>query len=233
MFIAAVIPARGGNKSLPKKNIRELASKPLIQYSIEYAQNCDLIDYTFVSSDCPETISIAKSLGVEVPFARPAEYAEDDTRDYPFMRHALDALEQHLGHEIDYFALLRPTSPLRPEGLIEKAFAMMEEDVDATSVRTVAETDQHPYRQFTVQSKYLCSPFEGQIYEHEPYNVPRQLLPNFYYQTGDLELVRGSTLLSGSVSGQRIRGLIIDKKDVIDIDEIEDFDRAKRKIDES
>ena len=230
MFVAAIIPARGGSKSIPKKNILKLSGRPLLQYSIEYAQQSSAIDYTFVSSDCPETISIAKSLGVEVPFSRPEELADDNARDYGFMRHALDVLEGHLNREIDLFALLRPTSPLRPQGLIEKAIAIMEEDLDATSVRSIASSDQHPYRQFTIDNNYLHSSFAGLIENDEPYNIPRQDLPEFYFQTGDLELVRRSTLLNGSVSGEKIRGLIIDKNEMLDIDEIHDFKLAKEKL---
>ena len=76
------------------------------------------------------------------------------------MQHALEGLETHLNQKIDYLALLRPTSPLRPKGLIDLALAMMEEDPVATSVRTIAETSQHPYRQFIFQSDYLKSPFK-------------------------------------------------------------------------
>ena len=233
MFVAAIIPARGGSKSIPKKNILNLSGKPLLQYSIEYAQHSTCVDYIFVSSDCPETIAIAQSLGVETPFKRPEEFADDDARDYGFMRHALDVLEDHLGREIDLFALLRPTSPLRPLGLIEKAVAIMEQHPDATSVRSVAATDQHPYRQFLLENETLFSPFKGFIDDDEPYNIPRQHLPEFYFQTGDLELVRRSTLLNGSVSGDKICGLIIDKNEMLDIDEFNDFDLAKAKLEKS
>ena len=109
---------------------------------------------------------------------------------------------------------------------------LMEQDPEATSVRSVALTDQHPYRQFSMETDYLNSPFAGSIEDKEPHNIPRQHLPEYYFQTGDLELVRRSTLLNGSVSGEKIRGLVIDKNEMLDIDEIQDFNLAKEKIEQ-
>ena len=94
MKICAVIPARGGSKSIPRKNIRLLKSKPLIQYSIEYSLKCLLVTHTVVSTDSDEIAQIARDCGAEVPFMRPVELAQDDTQDYPVFRHALEVLEE-------------------------------------------------------------------------------------------------------------------------------------------
>ena len=93
MNIYTVIPARGGSKSIPKKNIRLLRGNPLIQYSIEYSLKCSLVANTIVSTDSEEISEIACNSGAEVQFMRPIELAQDDTPDYPVIRHALDTLE--------------------------------------------------------------------------------------------------------------------------------------------
>src|SRR3989338_6841167 len=94
MKIYTVIPARGGSKSIPKKNIRSLHGKTLVQYSIEYSLKCPLVAHTVVSTDSQEIADIAKAAGAEVPFLRPSEFAQDDTQDYPVFKHALEELEK-------------------------------------------------------------------------------------------------------------------------------------------
>ena len=92
MKLVAVIPARGGSKSVPRKNIQPLAGKPLLCYAVEYARRCSLIDRVIVSTDCEDIADIATSAGAEVPFLRPADLATDLSQDFGFMRHALDWL---------------------------------------------------------------------------------------------------------------------------------------------
>lgn len=230
MNICTVIPARGGSKSIKKKNIQPLNDKPLLAYSIEYSRSCPLVSVTFVSTDSPEIQTIAKEFGAFAAFLRPAEFATDDSRDYPFMRHALEALEDHFDQIFDAFVLLRPTSPLRPKGLIERATKLLEDNPHGTSVRSVARTDKHPYRHWFFDGAAIRSPFKEIPGEQEPYNVPRQALPDCYFQTGDLEMVRRDTLLAGSVSGEHVLGLTIDESEYVDIDTMDDLDRAKQKI---
>ena len=92
--VICVIPARGGSKSIPKKNIQLLCGKPLIQYSVEYSIKCSLVTSTVVSTDSEEIAEIARDCGAKVQFMRPVELAHDDTPDYPVIRHALDTLEK-------------------------------------------------------------------------------------------------------------------------------------------
>lgn len=227
MNVVAVIPARGGSKSLPKKNIRLLNGKPLLQYSIEYALDCKVISHVVVSTDSPEIAEIAQKAGAEVPFMRPSGYAQDDTRDYPVLRHALGALEKHYQNQIDAIALLRPTSPLRPPHLIEKAIGLLKTDPKGTSVRTVTQCEQHPFRMWQLQDGHMVG-FEQRVYES--YNIPRQHLPALYFQTGDLEMVTRNTLLGGSVSGNRVLPLILDPEDMVDIDHEADLHTAESRL---
>ena len=109
MNIYSIIPARGGSKSIPQKNIRLLNGIPLINYSIKYSQNCSLISRTVVSTDSDKIAKIALNCGAEVPFMRPKDLAQDETQDYPVLIHALNVLEKMHKTQIDLIVLLRPT----------------------------------------------------------------------------------------------------------------------------
>ncbi len=225
--IITIIPARGGSKSLPKKNIRLLKDKPLLCYSIDYSKNSDIVDKTIVTTDSQEIADIAKSCGADVPFLRPSEYAQDDTRDYPFMRHALDYFESK-GEVYDIYILLRPTSPIRPKGLIEKAIKIFEDNPTATSVRSIAKIKEHPYRAWVMNDDGNMEGFVKGI--EESYNIPRQELPEVYFQTGDIEAVSRQTILNGSTSGDNVYPLIIKHDEMVDIDEVSDFKKAEEKL---
>ena len=227
MRILSVIPARGGSKSLPKKNILPLNGKPLLCYSIDYSLQSKLVNKTIVSTDSEEIANIAQSCGAEVPFIRPTELAQDNTRDYPVLRHALDFFENK-GIMYDSYILLRPTSPLRPTGLIEQAISILKKNKDATSVRSVAKIKEHPYRAWKLKTDGSMIGFINNV--SEPYNIPRQELPELYFQTGDIEVIRRETLLNGSISGNNVYPLIINHGAMVDIDHISDFKKAEGRL---
>lgn len=227
MKVIVVIPARSGSKSLPKKNILPLNGKPMLCYSVYYGLNCDAVGKVVVSTDSEEFAEVARGCGADVPFIRPVELAEDNTRDYPVMRHAMDYFES-IGEVYDVYILLRPTSPLRPQGLIEKAIEIMTQQPTASSVRTVAKIKEHPYRAWNIKEDGSMSGFVADI--EESCNVPRQELPEVYFQTGDLEAVRRETLLNGSVSGDHVYPLVIDYEDMVDIDHKDDLSKAEAKL---
>ena len=224
MKIVTIIPARGGSKSLPKKNIRLLNNKPLLCYSVDYSKKCTLVNKTIVTTDSQEIADIAKKCGADVPFLRPLKFSQDDTRDYPFMRHALDYFES-IGEIYDIYILLRPTSPIRPKGIIEKAIKILEDNPLATSIRSVAKIKEHPYRAWEVSETGSIQGFLKDV--NESYNIPRQELPNVYFQTGDIEVINRKTLLNGSVSGNNVYPLVIKYDEMVDIDEINDFKKAE------
>ncbi|PKL18922.1 MAG: acylneuraminate cytidylyltransferase family protein [Spirochaetae bacterium HGW-Spirochaetae-5] len=227
MKIVTIIPARSGSKSIPGKNIFPLNGIPLIAYSIDYSLKSSLVDRTVVSTDSLEIADISRKYGAEVPFIRPAEYAMDETPDYPVFRHALDFFEEKC-QIYDVYLLLRPTSPLRPDGLIEQAVEILSKDPKISSVRSIAKIKEHPYRSWEIQSHGNMTGFVKIV--NEPYNLPRQQLPEVYFQTGDLEAIRRETLLKGSISGDYIFPLIIDHENIVDIDYISDFKKAEGKM---
>jgi len=227
MRIFTVIPARGGSKSIPKKNIRLLNGKPLLQYSVEYSLKCDLVEKTIVSTDSNEIAEVAKSCGAEVPFIRPPELARDNTPDYPVFKHALEYLEEEYSVNIDLITLLRPTSPLRPPGLIERGVELFDKHPDSTSIRSVTLTSEHPYRQWIQNGDYIKGLIEN---IHEPYNLERQELPVVYFQSGDIEIIKRQTLIDGSISGNKVSPLIINHQEMYDIDYEHDLRRAEERL---
>ncbi len=142
--VLALLTARGGSKGVPRKNVRMVAGKPLIAWSIEVARQSRYADRVVLSSDDPEIIAVAKEWGCEVPFVRPAELARDDTPGIDVVLHALDVLPEY-----DVVVLLQPTSPLRIasdiDGCLEQMVATL-----ADAVVSVCEPDKSPYWMFHV-----------------------------------------------------------------------------------
>lgn len=169
----AVIPARGGSKGVPGKNIRLLAGKPLIAWTIEAAKRSKYITTTIVSTDDEEISTVAIEYGAEVPFIRPAHLAEDDT---PGVAPILHALEQC--PDYDYVVVLQPTSPLRTaediDGTIEKMFKN-----DGDFCVSVAEASQSPYWMYTLNKDDVMRPLID-----SPLVVRRQELPKAYILNG-------------------------------------------------
>jgi len=228
--IYTVIPARGGSKSVPRKNIKPLNGHPLIKYSIDYSNASSLVNRTIVSTDDEEIADIAKGLGADVPFMRPQSLGGDLVQDYPVVMHALITLEEIYEEMIDIIILLRPTSPLRPSNLIESGISLLKNNPAATSVRAVASSTEHPYRQWGMQDGYIIGFSNDLTSKIEPFNLPRQELPKVFFQTGDIEIIRRQTLKNGSISGDRILPLTINSDQVYDIDSQEDFDLAERNL---
>ena len=131
-------------------------------------------------------------------------------------------------YKIDANVWLRPTSPLRPEKLIEKSVEILFSTPGCTSVRSVIQCNEHYYRQWKARGKFIEGVAGRGVVE--PYNLPRQQLPNVFFQSGDIEVVKRDTIIGGSMSGDNIAPIIIDQKDMLDIDYLEDFEYAKYKL---
>tara|TARA_B110000003_G_scaffold100452_1_gene102735 strand:+ start:2030 stop:2740 length:711 start_codon:yes stop_codon:yes gene_type:complete len=231
--IYTVIPARGGSKSIPRKNIKLLNGNPLIKYSIDYSKSSNLVSRTIVSTDDDEIAEIAKNLGAEVPFMRPKDLGGDLVQDYPVILHALNAMEKIYKEKIDIIVLLRPTSPLRPAGLIEVGINLLTKNPAATSVRAVALSKEHPYRQWNLKKGFITGFSNELVNDKEPYNLPRQELQKVFFQTGDIEIISRKALKNGSISGNHILPLIIDADKVYDIDSHRDFELAERNFEKT
>lgn len=151
--VLAIIPARGGSKGLPRKNVCAVAGKPLIAWTIEAARQSRYIDRLILSSDNDEIIRVARQWGCEAPFVRPAELARDDT---PGMEPIFHALEQCPG--FDWVVVLQPTSPCRTGQDIDACLELLR-DRQASAVVSVAESSSHPAWTYRLEPDASLCPF--------------------------------------------------------------------------
>ena len=227
--VLALIPARGGSKGIPHKNIKKLGGHPLIAYSIAAAVRAKVVNRTVVSTDDPHIAEIARVYGAETPFLRPADLAQDDTRDLPVFQHALRWLADEEGYQPEIVVQLRPTSPFRPLTLVDDAVNILLDHPEATSVRGVVPSKQNPYKMWRIQPDGRMVPLlETEYQEH--YNMPRQELPGTHWQTGHIDAVRATTVLDGSMSGEVIYPCLVDPRFSVDLDNELDWKGAERDI---
>jgi YrbI family 3-deoxy-D-manno-octulosonate 8-phosphate phosphatase len=228
MQILALIPARGGSKSIPHKNIRPIAGFPLIAYSIAASMQSRLVSRTIVSTDDEEIARIAQSYGAEAPFLRPLEYALDNTTDFPVFIHALSWLKENEDYQPDIVVQLRPTSPVRPPDCVDQAVQLLLDHPQADSVRGIIPSGQNPYKMWQVNEQGHMIPLLPLEGVSEPFNAPRQSLPHTFWQTGHIDAIRLSTILQKkSLSGKIILPLHLDPRYAIDIDTLRDWQRAE------
>ncbi len=223
--ILALIPARGGSKGIPRKNIRTFAGYPLIAWSIAAAKQASCVTRVIVSTDDPEIAAVAQEFGSETPFLRPSELAEDNTTDLPVFEHALHWLEEKEDYQPDIIIQLRPTSPIRPKNCVDSAVKILVEHVDADCVRGVVPAGQNPHKMWRFNG--VDRPMKPLIQVEgiaEPYNAPRQILPPVYWQTGHIDAIRISTIIQKkSLTGDVIYPLVIDPRYTVDIDNLSDW----------
>ncbi|MDM5351411.1 acylneuraminate cytidylyltransferase family protein [Lysinibacillus sphaericus] len=210
--IIALIPARGGSKSIPKKNIALLGGKPLISWSIEVAKAIDLIDEIIVSTDCKEIAEVAKKFGAKVQ-ERPSELANDSSLVIDTVRYVLSNMENYLDDD-DYLLLLEPTCPLRSEQDIKSCINLIEtEQLD--SVATYKEAELNPHRAWKIIGNKPTSFIDGV----NPW-LPRQELPMSYQLNGAIYLSKVGVIdekTVGLVNGN-IGAIVMPKERSIDID---------------
>lgn len=186
--IIAIIPARGGSKGLPRKNIHLLGGKPLINHTIEASLSCPYISRSIVTTDCPEIKEVSLQCGAEV-LERPKSLATDSARSQDVVKHVLDVLNER-GELPDYFVLLQPTSPLRRGCHITECIREFIQS-KALSALSVTDVDHHPYKMFFEGENQLLKPLYSEKYLHEP----RQLLPKIYRQNGAIYIMSSSLFL--------------------------------------
>lgn len=231
MEVLAVIPARGGSKSIPRKNIKPLLGKPLIIWTIEEAKKSKLLSRIIVSTDDPEIAAVARAAGAEVPFLRPQEISQDRSTDVEFLLHALDFLKESEGYEPEIVVRLPPTSPLRVAAHIDEGIALLTDSPEADAVRPICEAPKHPYKLWRIEEgKKFLEPFLPKEFTgfDEPHNLPRQLFPKAYIHTGAMDVVRTRTIRGlHSTSGKRLAYFFMSPEDSVNIDSPIDFETAE------
>lgn len=226
--VLAIIPARGGSKTIPRKNIRPFAGHPLIAFSIAAALQAETVTRVIVSTDDQEIAEVAHLYGAETPFMRPAEFAQDRTMDLPVFQHAITWLEMHEGYRPEILLHLHPTSPVRPRGCLDQAIHQMLDHPEADCTRSVVEPLQSPFKMWRIdETTRRMNPLLTLPGIREPYNTPRQLLPSTYLQTGHVNAIRPAAILGGSMTGQVILPLIIDGRYEVDLDTLADWEHGE------
>ena len=214
MSLLAIIPARGGSKGIPRKNIKRLAGKPLIGWTIDAAKRSSCIDSIIVSTEDDEIASVCRELGADVPFMRPAELATDDTPGIAPVLHAILQLPEY-----DWVLLLQPTSPLRSAEDIDGIWKFCQER-GAFSAVSVCEVGKHPYWMYKCGSTQRLEPF----ITGRPVITRRQDLPPAYALNGALFLARTDWLLEQKeFIGPGTLGYTMPPERSLDLDTLQDW----------
>jgi CMP-N,N'-diacetyllegionaminic acid synthase len=220
--VLAVIPARGGSKGLPGKNIRLFAGRPLIAHSIAMAAKSPEITRCVVSTDSAEIASVARENSGDVPFVRPAELATDNAPMMPVLRHALAEVEAAEGAEFDYVLLLDPTSPFRTRADLQQALEQLDSRDDLDGVVACSKPSFNPFWVGVVEGEQgLLQP----AFDTAAKFVRRQDVPRFLRVNGALYLWRRSFILSAPEAWMHGRhaAVVIDELRATSIDTLEEF----------
>lgn len=227
MRVLGIIPARGGSKGVPRKNIKMLCGKPLLAYTVDGALAARRLSKVVLSTEDEEIAQIGRDLGIEVPFMRPVELAEDTTPTMPVVLHAVKTLERS-GESFDAVCLLQPTNPLRRPADIDACIELMEESGadSVVSVLPVPET-YNPMWVYWRASDGSLSLSSG---EQEPI-VRRQELPRAFHRDGSLYVTRSEVLTEhGNLYGRSIQSYEMDAQYAVNIDTPLDWEKAERMI---
>lgn len=209
--VLALIPARGGSKGIPRKNVLDIAGKPLIAWSIEHALRSARVHRVIVSTDDAEIASVAERWGAEVPFLRPAEIAQDLSPDIDTFRHALRFLAEREAYVPDVVVHLRPTGPVRRVEDIDVAIDLLLGRPDADAVRSVSVVHQSPYKMWRLVDDGTMEPLLRVPGMVDAQSQPRQLLPLVHWQNGYVDVLRPRAVLEkDSMWGERVLPFVVD-----------------------
>lgn len=218
MRVLGLIPARGGSKGVPRKNVRLLAGKPMLAYTAQSALEAvaqGMLARVILSSDDSEIAEAGRACGLDVPFLRPASLARDDTPMLPVIQHAI-AFTRSCGEEYDALCLLQPTNPLRCASDIARAVQLLNDSGADSVISFVRVGDKHPARmKFVDGDGRVINPPFAESFEGQR----RQDLPPLYLREGSIYLTRTSVLMDqGSLSGADCRALIIPEERAVNVD---------------
>lgn len=227
MMVLGLIPARGGSKRVPGKNLRMLAGKPLIAHTIEAALKADCIGRLIVSTDDEAIAAVAREYGAEVPFMRPSNLGEDTTPDQPVFRHAVQWLADNGGYEPDIILNLRPTTPLKtPEIICHVVERLGRGDVEIVRTMTKVEGVHHPYWMYKIDENGATSSFVGGLKVSDYYQS--QLLPPTYRINGMVDGYKRAVVTGGDILASDNMAAVITQDDIsIDIDTELDLRRCE------
>ena len=225
MRVLAVIPARGGSKSVPRKNLQDLAGRPLVAHMIGHALAVPAITDIVVSTDDEEIADIARRYGAQVPFLRPPELAGDHMPSWPAVRHALQEMENRKGEAYDCVVMLQATAPLcRPQDIVSCIERLSVGDCESV-VTVVRVVTHHPFRMKRIVGADILINLIDQGFEDMR---PRQVLPPVYQRSGAVYASRRAVIVEqDAVVGANARAVIVPHETGLEIDTMLDLKLAR------
>jgi CMP-N-acetylneuraminic acid synthetase len=222
--VLAVVPARGGSKGIPRKNLCQIAGTSLVGHAARAAQSVEWIDRSVLSTDDEEIAAEGRNHGLDVPFMRPAELAGDDASSSAMWKHAWLASEAHFEEEFDISILLEPTSPLRlPKDMTSTVETLVGSDCDAAATVSLAPAHFTPHKCLTVDKEGIIGFYHT---EGQQFSI-RQQIPNYYFRNGICYALKRRTLLEmGTIIEENCRAVVIERP-VVNIDDIHELEYAE------
>jgi CMP-N-acetylneuraminic acid synthetase len=213
--VLGIIPARGGSKGLPRKNLIPVAGKPLLAYTIAAAHGSRRLTRTILSSEDPEIRAVGRDLGVEVPFVRPAALATDEASSVSVVTHALQWIEEDERTTYDLVCLLQPTTPLRTSLDIDTAIDLLERS-DADAIVSLTQVEEpHPVKMMVIDADHVIRPLFPDRWRE---TVRRQELPPTYYLNGAVYCARRDVVLQQSLWGNKTLAYVMPAERSVNID---------------
>lgn len=223
LHVLGIITARGGSKGIPNKNIALLRGKPLLAYTIDAAKGSKLLMRTIVSTDSNEVAEVARSLGAEVPFMRPAELSTDSALALDVLSYVIRYIEEHDEQSFDYVMMLQPTSPLRTSEDIDACIRIAQE-TDADSVFSMKELpDFAPQKIKTIENGEITSFLQ----EEKGQSAPRHKGKKAYKRNCAVYLTRTELILKGDQFGKKSMAYVMPRERSIDINDPVDLELAE------
>jgi CMP-N-acetylneuraminic acid synthetase len=204
--VLAVVPARGGSKGIPLKNIKKVNGVPLVGIVADIINNIDLIDRAVVSTDHPEIVKVSKEYGLDAPFMRPDKLSGDTVGDIPVLQHALEEAERIDDTQYDIIVMLQPTSPLRTtKEVVDTISKLIDDELDAVWTVSVTDSKNHPLKQLVLNENKL-----GYYDDKGRKIIARQQLKTVFHRNGvAYALTRECVMQQKSLKGLNTYGLIL------------------------
>ena len=221
-IILCIIPARSGSKGIINKNIKNYKGKPLLAWSIEHALRCHYKMRIIVSTDSEEYAEISRKYGAETPFLRPSNISEDNSTSLECIQHCVEWLNLSENYKPDIILLLQPTTPNRDINDINKCLKLfIESRFQYDSLYSITKVKQSPFKMLYFENE-ICKPLFKEINGiSEPYNKPRQLLPDAFIGNGSLFIFNTDNIFNNTIWGNKMLPYIMESYN--DIDSIEDW----------
>jgi CMP-N-acetylneuraminic acid synthetase len=221
----ALVPARGGSRSIPRKNVRPLAGRPLIEHVLQAIRRSEAVERIVVTTDDPEIAGVARAAGAETPFLRPAELAGDDVPGVAVVEHALRWLAEEDAYEPDFVLLVQPTEPfVRPEQIRSAFRLLLERDADSAITAIEVPRNFHPFHVRVADGDGFLAferPADHAAHPSRQVDPPRYAFGNLYW------FRREAFLAERQVEPGRVVGLPIDRLTALDLNTEEDWRLAE------